>query len=218
MKINVKEHFNKPCVMALIGNVNEAKSNLAYHLIEELNNEFDFNLYVYGFRNEIKGAHEIYSLNELENIRDSVIFLDEFAGLIDLEDRKNKAQVEQTLRLLFHKNNILVLIGLPQNFNKFVSGKIGTVFYKKVTFEDFIRGSNVKKNIINYMGAEKGSTVLNINKDEVIVYNGSGYKKHTVPYLVDFDSKKDNVNIFTKKSYCPAEREVSEKVTVEDLK
>lgn len=217
MKINVKKYFNKPCVMAIIGDVNQAKSNLAYHLIEELNNEFDFNLYTYGFRNEIKGAHEIFSVNELENIRDGVILLDEFFGLIDLEDRKNKAQVEAMLRLIFHNNNILVLIGTPSNFNKFISGKVETIFYKKVTFEDFIRGSNVKNSIMNYKGYEKGSTMLNIKKDEVIIYN-NGYEKHNVPYLSKFDSKKDNVNIFAKKSYCPAGREVTVPVDVEGEK
>ena len=44
-------------------------------------------------------------VRELERARDSLIFLDEFYTLFDLDDRKKKRQIERTFRLINHNNN-----------------------------------------------------------------------------------------------------------------
>ena len=124
--------------------------------------------------------------------------MDEFFTLFDLEDRKKRNQIENSLRLIYHNNNILVLVGLPENFKKFISAKVNVIFYKSVNFFDFINGSNVKRLILDYNGLERGSTLLNIGKDEVIVYDGS-YKKYRNEYLKQYDTKLNNVPIFVEK-------------------
>ena len=197
------EKFNEPKIFGILGDIGTGKSNLAYHLIEKLQSKFKFNLYTYGLRKDVKYAMKIYSINELENIKNSIIFLDEFFTLFNLEDRKKRIQIENTIRLIHHNNNILVLIGVPENFKKFISSKINITFYKQVTFADFINGSSVKKNILNYKGLEMGSSILNIPKDETLVYD-SNYKKYKIPYLKDFDSKKDNKPLLIKK--CPEKK------------
>ena len=131
-EINLKELFDEPKVMAVIGNSNQAKSNLIYYLIKQINRGFEFKLYTYGLRSDLRKANKIYSIQELEQIKDSIIFIDEFFTLFDLEDRKKKKQIENTIRLIYHNNNILVLIGLPENFKKFISSKLNIVIYKKV--------------------------------------------------------------------------------------
>ena len=192
------EKFNEPKIIGILGDIATGKSNLAYYLIEELKSKFKFNLYTYGLRKDVKNAIKIYSINELENIRNGIIFLDEFFTLFNLEDRKKRIQIENTIRLIHHNNNVLVLIGVPENFKKFISSKINVIFYKQVTFADFINGSSVKKNILNYKGLEMGSSILNISDNETLVYD-SNYRKYKIPYLKDFDSKKDNKPLLIKK-------------------
>lgn len=200
---NIKQLLNKgifkePSIYAIIGDPNSGKSMLVYNLIEELKKEYTFSLVTYGLRNEIKESKEIHSINELEQIKNSIIFMDEFFTLFDLEDRKKRNQIENSLRLIYHNNNILVLVGLPENFKKFISAKVNVIFYKAVNFFDFINGSNVKRLILDYNGLERGSTLLNIGKDEVIVYDGS-YRKYQNEYLKQYDTKLNNVPIFVEK-------------------
>ncbi len=196
--LEIKEIFNCPKVIAILGDINTGKSNLVYYLIKELMEKFTLSLYTFGLRKKIDGVNEISSLNELEQIKNSVIFLDEFISLLDLEDRTKKEQIENTLRLIYHNNNILVLIGLPENMKKFLSAKVTEIIYKKVTISDFINGSRVKKNITDYKGVERGTSILNLEKNEIIYFNGR-YKKYEIPYLEDYDTKKDNVEIIVEK-------------------
>lgn len=191
--------FNKPFVGAIVGDANSGKSNMIYHIINELQNSYNFNLHIFGLRYNIEGANKIFSIDELEKIKNSVILLDEFFSLLDLEDRRKKTQIERTLRLLFHNNNIILLAGLPENFKKFISAKVTVIFYKQVTVEDFINGSSIKRNIMKYSGDERGSSVLNMGKDECLIYDGNNYKKINVPYIESKDSKRNNVPIFLEK-------------------
>lgn len=192
------DKFDKPKVIGIIADVNSGKSNLAYYLMDKLNKNYKFSLYTFGLRFDLPYATKIHSLGELEQKKDSVIFLDEFCDLFDLDDRTKRRQIERTLRLIFHNNNVLVLIGLPENFKKFISAKLNIIFYLKVSFGDFINGSSAKKNILNYNGPEKGSAILNLEKNEVIVFD-KRYDKYQIPYLEEYDSKKDNPDILTKK-------------------
>jgi len=194
------QQFLSPKIIGVVSNVNEGKSNLVYFLIEKLKQEYNFKLFVYGLRKKIEGSTELFSIEELEQIKNSVIFLDEFYTLMDLEDRTKKKQIENTLRLIHHNNNILVLIGTCDNFKKFISAKLNSIFYKKITYADLINGSSVKRIVLNYKGLEGGSTILNLAKDEVLLYDGVSYKKYNVPYLPEYDTKKDNVKILLKKS------------------
>ena len=162
MKIKFKDLCNKPKIIAIVGDVNTGKSNLLYHIIEDLKKFGNFSLYTYGLRLNVK-SKQIYSVNELEQIKNSIIILDEVMSLWDLDNRMAKKQIENSLRLINHNNNILIICMLPENAKKFIAGKLDQVIFKKVTFSDFINGSRTKQVCMNYKGAEKGSAVLNIN-------------------------------------------------------
>ena len=192
--------FNKPKIIAIVGNPNEAKSNLIYYLIDKLKNNFKFNLYYFGLRSHIDG-NQINSVKELEQIKSSIIFIDEFNSLFNLEDRKQKLAIENTLRMIFHNNNILILSGLPNNYKKFLSAKINVFIYKKIFYDDLINGSKVKKIINDYNDTEniKGSSVLNLPKNFALVYDGNNYRLFKIPYMEKYDTKKDNQSILVKK-------------------
>ena len=195
----VNEIIGKPKLIGIVANVNEGKSNLIYHIIDNVKVNYKTRLYAYGLRCEVEGVETIYSVEELESIQNSVIIIDEFMSLFDLDDRHQKRMIENTFRLVNHNNNILILCGLAENYKKFISNKLDMIMLKKVSFGDFINGSRIKKVCQNYCGMEKGSTVLMLEKDEVVFYDGKNYRKHPIPYMEKYDSKKNNVPIFVKK-------------------
>jgi len=193
--MNIEKLFNKPKIMTICGDVNTGKSNLLYHIIETLNKEKKFHLYTYGLKNALPDSQEIYSVAELEKITDSLIVIDECFSLFDLDNRKQKKQIEKTLRLINHNNNILLLGVLPENLKKFLAGKIDVFFFKRITFDDFINGSRAKRIATSYKGIQSGSEILDLKVDECVVYDGKHYSLFDVPYYKDYDSKLENESI-----------------------
>ena len=190
--------FHKPKVYGVVADVNQGKSMLLYHILDTLQESHSFNLYTYGLRMSIKGAVQIFSVAEMEEIRNSIIVIDELSSLFDLDNRKCKKTIENTLRLINHNNNVLVLCGVPENFKKFISGKLDAVFYKKTTKADLINGCRVKNILESYKGNQNGSEVLNLAINEVLFYNGKHYEMWDVPYYKKYDTKKKNVKIVEK--------------------
>lgn len=197
--ISYKELFDKPKIIGVVADINQGKSMLLYHILESLALENKFKLFTYGLRLNVKGSKRIYSVKELEGIRDSIIVVDELSSLFDLDNRKVKRSIENTLRLLNHNNNVLVLCGTPENFKKFISAKINVIFYKKTTIADFINGSRLKSVLLQYKGDERGTELLNLKVGEALFFDGQHYTRFDVPYLERYDSKKSNVKIVTPK-------------------
>lgn len=193
--MKTKKIFDKPKIICVVGNVNSAKSNLLYYFLEELKKDGEFNLFTFALKTKIKGAVEIFSLEELELIKDSVIILDELMNMWDLDNRKSRRQIENTLRLIHHNNNILVICALPENLKKFICGKINVWFFKECTLTDFIQGSKASKICTNYKGVELGSSVLTMKKGEALLFDGKHYYVLDIPYLKKYDSKKKNIKI-----------------------
>ena len=199
MTIKITELFKEPKIMAVCGDVNSGKSLLLYWLISELEKDNLFNLYTYGLKVPIGNAQVINSVEELEQIKDSVIIIDEVMNLWDLDNRVIKRQIENTLRLINHHNNILIVCGVPNNFRKFIAGKLNVIIYKKVSFDDFVNGSKIKYNALKYRGVERGTSILNLEPNRAVVYDGHHYYKLEIPYLEQYDTKRNNVKIVKKK-------------------
>jgi len=198
---HVLKLFQEPKLIGLIGDRNSGKSNLLYWLISELREEYQFHLFYYGLRARISGAVQIFSTEELEVIHDSIVIVDEFATLFDVEDRRQKKQIENTLRLINHNNNVILLCGLPENYRKFIASKLDSMIFKQSNIADAINGSMTKKRIVNYGGNERGSAVLALRLDEAIVYDGEHYYKAVIPYVQEGDTKLKNEPILkTKKN------------------
>ena len=195
--MKITKIFDKPKVIGVVADVNEGKSMFLYDLLEQMKG-YDYNLYTYGLRMDL-GEQKIHSVEELETIEDSIIIADEYFTLFDLEDRKKRKLIENSLRLINHNNNILLLCGLPENFKKFISAKLDVVFFKKCTLADFINGSRIKNFCMSYKGSELGSAVLNIKIDEVLCFDGLHYSKSKVTYYKNLDTKLGNVQILCKK-------------------
>lgn len=188
--------LDKPKIVAVIAETNQGKSNLLYSLIEALREDYSFTLATYGLRCPTEGR-EIHSLEEMEGIRDSIILLDEFETLFDVEDRKNRRSIENSLRLINHNNNIIILCGLPDNFKKFLSNKINMFIFKTCRIGNFINGSRAKAVCLAYRGEELGATSLSLPLDAALVFTES-YTRIKVPYLEKYDTKRNNKPIVSK--------------------
>lgn len=191
--------FNKPKIISLIADVNQGKSMFLYNLIKNIKQNHTFNLYYYGLREDIVGAQRVESIAEIETITNSIIIADEFGSLFDLDNRKVKVIIENSLRLINHNNNVLLIAGVPENFKKFISGKTDVFIFKKTSLADLINGSRAKEMVMSYKGKERGSAVLNIPLNQALVYDGKHYSLWDVPYLPQYDTKKDNQPILTPK-------------------
>jgi len=190
--------FKTPKLIGVIADANNGKSNMLYWVVKTMQTRYNFKMYSYGLRVNL-GEQKIYSVEELEVIHNSVIIIDEFANMFDIDDRKEKKQIEKTLRLIFHNNNVVLLCGLPENMKKFIASKFDAMVFKKCSLSDFINGSRVKKVALNYEGQEQGAAVLNIPVDTALVYDGIHYTHVKIPYLEAFDTKKNNASILQEK-------------------
>jgi hypothetical protein len=189
--------FNEPKLIGLIADVNSGKSNALYHIITEMGKNYNFNLYSFGLK--FPQGNQIFSLEELEQIKNSLVIIDECMSLFDLDNRNKKNSVEDTLRLIHHNNNIIILSILPENGKKFIASKMTALIFKRCTIADFINGSAIKRVVTQYCGPEKGAAVLNIPLDKALIFDGKTYSLESVPYYEKFDSKKKNEQIFKKK-------------------
>lgn len=186
--------FDRPKVIGIIAETNQGKSNLLYFILSKLQEgKYTHHLYTYGLRCDL-GENKIYSLGELERITDSIIVCDEFQSLFDIEDRKNRKAIENSLRLINHNNNILILCGLPDNYKKFLSSKVDTFIFKQCSLASFINGSRAKNICLQYKGAELGSSTLSMRVDEALLFD-KHYTKLKIPYMKEYDTKSSNIQI-----------------------
>jgi hypothetical protein len=169
-----------------------------YFLIEYLRENYDFSLYTHGLKCDVGGI-AVKSAKECEEVTRSILNLDEFFNLIDLEDRKKRKDIEKTIRLIHHNNNVLILAGTPDNFKKFISSKLDVMIFGSCSVSDFINGSKIKKVCTDYCGDELGSEMLNIPIGKMLIYDGHHYNMIEFPYLEKYDTKKANLPILNKK-------------------
>lgn len=203
MKIeSVEEIFNDTTIRAIgiIADVNQGKSNTIYHCIKALQNKYKVNIYSYGLHMDVAGMYKINSINELESIHDSVIFIDEFPSLFSMNNARQKEKFEESMRKVFQhtSNNIVIICGLPHNFTKFLAGLLQVIVFKQCTIEDFIQRSSPQQAVssfkpqgMHYVG--KGSEMLTMPKNIALVYNKMDTPRWTeveIPHEKEFDSKE----------------------------
>jgi len=188
----ILKFFTKPAIIGVVSGANSGKSMLLYHMYETLKEAGSFNLYTYGLELELSGSQTIFSVEEMEQVKDSLLILDEANSLFDLEQSRARKQIEQFMRLLFHNNNIVIMSLLPDNIKKFLANNIHIFMYKRCVINQFIQGSAAKRIVENFSGPEKGNTVLDVPIDETLVFDGKHYSKIKVPYMEQYDTKADN--------------------------
>ena len=184
----------------LMSRSDEGKTHTLCTIIEEYKKQFNGTVTTFGFRDELLNLLNVKSFSsliELEEIRNSIIIVDEAGALFDLEDRKKRRQIESTLRLVNHRNNKILLSGLPTDFKKFLCAKSKVFIYKTLMISDLINGSMAKEILMQYRGPGLGTHTLLLDKGTMLCFDGTFWKE-TIPYNEKYDTKVNNENLFKK--------------------
>jgi len=186
-------------VFGIVGSKNSGKTTLLMQLIEEAK-QFQTDIYCYFYHTEYKSQMKnikfVNTLNDLEKIQNSFIFIDEFSELFQLSDRHAVEMIKLVVAQIEHNNNILVLCGLPQYYNKLISGFVDENWLlKSLNYDELINGSGLKKYINMLSGDYVGGTRLNIATNTVLV-NGVF---HQVKYNKSKDKKAKSVDLWSKR-------------------
>ena len=184
----------------LMSRSDEGKTHTLCALIEEYKRQFNGVVTTFGFRDELidlLNVKSFSSLIELEEIRNSIIIVDEVGSLFDLENRTKRRQIENTLRLVNHRNNKILLSGLPSDFKRFLCAKSRVFLFKSLILSEMINGSFAKEILIQYRGPELGAHALLLEKDMLLCYDGHFWKER-IQYNKEYDTKKGNGTLFKK--------------------
>src|SRR3989304_423859 len=83
-------------VIGIISDPNQGKSNTIYHCIQEIQEHASqTRIYSYGLHTKFDGVWDIHSISELETITNGVIFVDEWADLVDTDNRRQAKKFEK---------------------------------------------------------------------------------------------------------------------------
>ncbi len=197
---DITDLFKDPSIRAVgvIADPNQGKSNAIYHCINAL--KYRAQIYQYGLKVWMPDVQAINSIEELEKITNSVVFIDEFPTMFRLSNRRQVEHFEESMRKIYHSNNIMVICGLPHNFNKFLSGLLNAIIFKQCTLVDFIQRSPAERIINSYSSAggsqvQKGSRVVTMPQGVALVWDGKHYYEVDVPYIEGCDTKLKNAPI-----------------------
>jgi len=177
---------------------NEGKTMALVNLILAYKKRFDGDIWVFGMKEEITlalGVKTFQSLVELEQIKESIIVIDEVGLIFDLDNRKQKKQIDLTFRKVNHNGNKIILCGLPTDFKKYICAKAKCFMYKTLKISDLINGSEAKEVINQYNGDEKGTYILGLPINKMLCFDGH-YWLEDIDYLIEFDTKRENKDLF----------------------
>lgn len=184
----------------LLSRSDEGKTMTIINLIEEYKKKYRGDVRVFGIDKDIANKLKVKTFNsllELEKIKGAIICIDEINLIFDLENRKYRRQIERILRLVNHNGNKLFMGGLCSDFKKFICGKAKCFLFKGLNISSLINGSLAKEILLQYKGDGVGVYNFEMDKNKVLCYDGE-YFVEDVKYFHEYDTKKDNKNLFQK--------------------
>jgi len=192
--------LEKPDIRSIgvLADIHQGKTNLIQVAIKAIQEKYYSKMYSYGLPTHNEGVTKINSIEELEKITNSWIFIDEFPSLFSLSNRRQIELFERSMSLVFQANvnNRILICGHPHSFNKFLGSLLQVMIFKQITLSDLIQRSPTERVVASYsndMGSivRKGSRVLAMLKNVALIYDtGTGhYSEILVPYNQDTDTK-----------------------------
>lgn len=204
-KLSLSELFKKYNVIGLAGNRNTGKTMLILSQLVELKKEHPkTRVFVFGIEESLKktlkskGIEWLYSKQDILDlkIRDSVIYIDEFASFFSMQVRDRETeQLKHFFNRVNHLNDFVVIGTAETGFwNKFACSLVNCMLVKRIEFDSLTNGTWLKRLV---MGLERTSDYrLDIDKNEYFVLSEELTQKKTFEYFSELDSKKNKVNPF----------------------
>lgn len=181
-------------VIALVGDTSSGKTNALFKFIESVN-EAKVNKAVFFYHNDYYDKlnceyTQISSIEDLESIENSLIFIDEFKELLKIDDRHFQPMIKTMFAQIKHNNNKIVMCGVPDYFKKYISGEVDEWVLFTTTFANLVNGTALKKYISGLSASFIGLTRMSINIGKML-WRG---KLIDVEYLGENDRKNNNIN------------------------
>lgn len=186
-------------VIGVVGDKNQGKSGLLYNMINIIRRLApETQIVTFRMLVKIEGVLSLNTLLELSKIRNSFIIIDELKTIVDTDNRKETQTFLEILQTLYHSNNTVVVCGLAHNFNGKISGELEAIIFKQTTLISVVQRSNLDYILrpLRHEGqASKNDYSLTMPVNGALIYHPHMQKNWhyvEVPYLKNFDTKKDN--------------------------
>jgi hypothetical protein len=160
--------LDKCKVIAIIGDVDSGKTNLAVHLLR--NYPGKRKIYTFGYPIQIDNYIPLANKVQLSMVQDGVVFVDELHKFFRMYDKNTSREFIELVSLSAHNNNTLIFTTqLSQNLTKpmeaFVDGFCVTRIQDLSTLKN---GSRIKRVVENCGDIRKTSWGLFLDKGEYL--------------------------------------------------
>lgn len=172
--------LDKTKVLAILGDMNSGKTNLAFHLLREYTGNRQ--IYLLGYPKQIDNFIPISDFGDIFELRDSIIFMDEIHRYVKLYDKRANHKLLELISLFSHNNNTLIFTTqLSQFITKSVEAFVdGWCITKLKDLKTLKNGSKPKRIIQNTSSPLCNDWSLSLNQGEYLEHcesNGIGQNK-----------------------------------------
>ena len=163
-------NLDKIKTLAILGNIDSGKTNLAFYYMNSYKG--DKNKVLYGYPIKKEGFISVSCLSDLLNIKDSIIFIDEIKKHIRFIETHANHRFMEFISLLSHKNNVLIFTTqISQFITKGVEAFIDAWAFKRIDLETLKNGSRPKRIIQRLASTRKNEWVLDLEQNEYFEYS-----------------------------------------------
>jgi len=151
--------------IAIIGNPNTGKTNLAFSLMNKY--EGKRKKYLFGYPKKVAGYKTVSTIDDLFQLKDSIIFMDEIQKFIKVYDKKANTQLMELISTFAHKKNTLIFTTqLSQFITRGVEAFIDTWAITRIDMDTLKNGSKPKRLIQRLCDIRKTDWVLDLDVGE----------------------------------------------------
>jgi len=169
-------NLDKIRVIAIIGDPNSGKTNLAINFLREyVKSEGKREVFLYGYPKPIDGFKQIQTKDDLMRLKNSVVFMDELSRVIKTYDKRANTDLMEWLSFNGHKNNTLVFTTqLSQFITRGVEALIDCWAIKQIDVDMLKNGSKPKKILQKVADHRLTSLGLCLEKNEYVLFVSGG--------------------------------------------
>jgi hypothetical protein len=160
--------LDKCKVIAIIGDVNSGKTNLAVHLLRTYPGKK--NIYIYGYPQQLDNFIPLINKTQLSMVEDGIIFIDELQRFFRLYDKNTNREFIEFVSLSAHKNNCLIFTTqLSQNLTKAMEAFVDGFCITRVRDISTLKlGSKIKRVVDNCIDIRRTSWGLFLKDGEFL--------------------------------------------------
>lgn len=170
-------NLDKSRVIAILGDIDTCKTNLAIHLLREY--EGNRQIYLLGYPRKIDDFIPLNSFQDLFKLQDAIIFIDEIQRFIRTYEHHKNVALQELISFFAHNNNTLIFTTqLSQFITKGTEAFVDTWLITRLNDVATLKNGSKPKRIIQTTVSPKATSwSLALENGEYLEYselNGIG--------------------------------------------